>query len=75
MMIARNWHDPKPIEPPWNGRPTLPDVRFYRNDSTQVTLCISCAVARRRGGAAVELVSEKVMRGGCVYCGSQEGRE
>ena len=66
--MTRNWHAPKPTEPPWNGTPTPPDVRLYRNDRTPVALCISCAVARSKGGAVVELMSEKMMSGGCEDC-------
>jgi len=50
---------------------TPKDVYLYSNTGNPVALCLSCAVARRRDGATVELMSDKPARSGkCKDCGN-----
>ena len=46
--------------PDITGPPVPPDVYAYRNSSTPVALCISCAAKRRADGKRVELVGDGV---------------
>jgi hypothetical protein len=68
MAKPLRWNLPS-TQPPSAVTHVQKDVYLFTNTGSPVVLCLSCAAARRRGGAVVELASDKpAKRGRCKDC-------